>query len=86
MPRTKDKGGSISKEFPISTIDQSILAIYPDMSYSELRTYAQHETSVDIPGILRQRFLLVENGIMTYDLFFAYSGRRLPLIPIESCH
>jgi hypothetical protein len=71
MPRTKDSIGSISKEFPIDTIDQTILAIHPGMSYAELRDYARRETNVDIPALLRQRFLLVENNVITYDLFLS---------------
>ena len=74
MPKTKDRIGSISKEFPIDAIDQTILAIQPGISYAELRDYAQRETNVDIPGILRQRFLLVENNIITYDLFLSLAN------------
>src|SRR5262245_15753544 len=74
MPNTKNRIGSISKEFPIDAIDQTILAIQPGMSYAELRDYAQRETNVDIPGILRQRFLLVENNIITYDLFLSLAN------------
>jgi len=44
------------------------------MSYSELRNYAQRETHVDIAAILRQRFLLVENNIITYDLFLSLAN------------
>ena len=44
------------------------------MPYAELRDYAQRETNVDIAGILRQRFLLVENNIITYDLFLSLAN------------
>ena len=44
------------------------------MPYAELRNYAQRETNVDIAGILRQRFLLVENNIITYDLFLSLAS------------
>ena len=71
MPSLHGRVGSISKEFPIHAIDQTLLAIRRDMPYPELRDYAQHETNINIAAILGQRFLLIKNNIVTYDLFLS---------------
>jgi hypothetical protein len=38
---------------------------------AELRDYAQRETNINIAAILGQRFLLIKNKLVTYDLFLS---------------
>lgn len=69
--------GSITKEFPLATVDATLNAIRPDMTYSELRDYAARHTHRDLPAILRNRFILVdENERIAYDLFLSLAHQE----------
>jgi hypothetical protein len=64
--------GSITKEFPLDTIDATLKAIRPGMTLDELRAYATQHTHKDVPVILGHRFVLVEDtGRISYDLFMS---------------
>lgn len=64
--------GSLTKEPPLATLDETIRAITPSMGYSALLAYAREHTHKDAPGLIRQRFLLVQkDGTITYDYFLS---------------
>jgi len=68
---------SLTKEFPLNFVDQTILAIKPDMRYSDLLRYAEQYTRSAIPGLLRKRFLLVNNqNRIIYDEFLSLVNRE----------
>ena len=60
--------GSLTKELPISVMDATVSAIQPNMRYSQLLSYARANTHDAAPGLLRQRFLLLDSDeTVTYD-------------------
>jgi len=64
--------GSLSKEVPLAKIDATIRAITPNMRYSELLRIGRTQTHRDAPGLVRQRFILVDNtGTIVYDRFLS---------------
>lgn len=64
--------GSLTKEFPLSQIDRTILAIRPGVTLNQLRQFAEANTHVAIPALLAHRFLLVgTNGRVVYDRFLS---------------
>lgn len=64
--------GSLTKEPPLETLDRTVEAITPGMSYSQLLKYASAHTHRDAPGLVRKRFLLVDSSeIITYDRFLS---------------
>jgi hypothetical protein len=70
--------GSSTKEFPMSEIDTTIAAIYPGMAYSELLSFARANTRSDIPGLLQNRFISVENRTVVYERFLQLFKERGP--------
>jgi hypothetical protein len=73
MARNRNTG-SPTKEFPIDRIDATLRLITPGMTYSELRDRARVHTHVDIPGVLRKRFLLVGQDQVEDDLFLSVAN------------
>jgi hypothetical protein len=66
--------GSLTKEPPLKTLDATIEAISPGMTYDRLRQRARSDprSHVDAPGLLRQRFLLLDkDGRIQYDEFLS---------------
>lgn len=60
--------GSLTKEPPISTLDGTLSAIRPGMSYDQLLEYARKFTHRDAPGLIRKRFILVDDdNTIVYD-------------------
>ena len=75
--------GSLTKEFPLhEKIDATIALIQPDMTYKQLRQLASANTSIDIPAILANRFLLVQNGTIIQDRFLNLVAERGVSAPI----
>lgn len=76
--------GSLTKEPPLATLDATIRAIRPGMTYNELLDYARTHTHRDAPGLIRKRFLLVEHdGTIAYDQFLSLAeieGLESPLV------
>ena len=73
---TKDYG-SLTKEFPLSSVDKTIEAITPGMRYSDLLRYAKKETESSVPGLIRKRFLSVDDpDRIIYDEFLALIKRE----------
>lgn len=70
----KHPAGSLTKEFPITSIDQTIRAITPGMSFDDLRAWAETNTNSAIPAILRNRYLLVRNDRIVYDEFLSLAA------------
>jgi hypothetical protein len=66
--------GSLTKEFPITSLDQTIQAITPGMAYDDLRQYAREHTNASIPSVLKNRFLLVLDGQVVYDEFLSLAA------------
>jgi hypothetical protein len=69
MPR--HPAGSLTKEFPLASIDQTIQAITPGMTFSQLRAFAATNTNDALGPILRNRFLLVRDDQIVYDEFLS---------------
>ena len=68
---------SLTKEFPLANVERTIEAIRPGMNYGELRKFARQNTSADIPGLLRKRFLLIDkSNRVVYDEFLALVKRE----------
>lgn len=63
--------GSLTKEFPLGSIDATIRAITPGLGYEDLKRWAEANTNGAIPAILRNRYLLVRNGEIVYDEFLS---------------
>jgi hypothetical protein len=60
--------GSLTKEFPLDSVDQTIGAITPGMTFDQMRTYAGANTHDALAPILRNRYLLVQpDGQIVYD-------------------
>lgn len=70
----KHPAGSLTKEFPIASIDQTIRAITPGMAFDDLRVWADTHTNSAIPAILRNRYLLVRNDRIVYDEFLSLAA------------
>jgi hypothetical protein len=69
--------GSLTKEMPLSKVDGTIQAITRGMEYVELLRFARGSTQKDIPGLIRKRFLLVDDtGHVVYDEFLSLIERR----------
>jgi hypothetical protein len=67
--------GSLTKEPPLATLDDTIRAIAPGVSYSALLMHARVHTHRDAPGLIRQRFLLVrKDGTISYDHFLSLAA------------
>jgi hypothetical protein len=67
--------GSLTKEPPLSKLDLTIQSITPGMSYSDLLSFARANTHKDAPGLIRNRFLLVnESNTITYDHFLSLAA------------
>lgn len=73
--------GSLTKEPPLATLDATIRAITPGMSYEALLAYAREATHRDAPGLITKRFLRVErDGSIAYDYFLSLLSTN----PLES--
>jgi hypothetical protein len=78
-----DDRGSLTKEVPLSTIDQTLIAITPGMPFDDLRAYARKNTHADAPGLVRKRFILVdETERITHDEFLSLIQRVGIISPI----
>jgi hypothetical protein len=63
--------GSLTKEFPLASVEQTIDAITPGMRYHDLLQYARANTQSDIPGLISKRFLLIDGSKrIVYDEFW----------------
>lgn len=68
-------GGSLTKEFPLRDIENTVTAIRPGMTLDELRQFAKKRTHAAIPGLLAKRFLLIGNGrTIVYDKFLSVAA------------
>jgi len=65
--------GSLTKELRLPDLDATIEAITPNMEYSTLLDIARKDPRMhrDAPGLVRERFLLVDAGKIVYDLFLS---------------
>jgi len=63
--------GSLTKEFPLSQIDETILAIRPGMTYDQVRELAHVQGRSSIPALLDNRFLLFGDDRVIYDRFLS---------------
>lgn len=69
--------GSLTKELPISTLDDTITAIRPGMPYDQLLSYARANTLDAAPGLIRKRFILVDDDeTIMYDRFLQLVSER----------
>lgn len=71
---TRKELGSLTKEPPLRVLDATIQAITPGMTYARLRRLADSDPRmhVDAPGLLRQRFLLLDQEArIQYDEFLS---------------
>jgi hypothetical protein len=69
--------GSLTKEFPLASVEQTISAIDPGMHYRDLLQYARANGVKDIPGLARKRFISVDHsGRVVYDEFLALVQRE----------
>jgi len=67
--------GSLTKEPPLATLDATIRAVTPGMSYDSLLAYARINTHRDAPGLISKRFLRVgSNGTVAYDYFLSLAA------------
>ena len=70
MP-TRDLG-SLTKEPPLATLDATIRGIRPGMPYDQLLEYGRRHTHKDAPGLVRKRFLLLDDQHqIVYDRFLS---------------
>lgn len=70
MP-TRDLG-SLTKEPPLATLDATIRGIRPGMPYDQLLEYGRRHTHKDAPGLVRKRFLLLDDEHqIVYDRFLS---------------
>jgi hypothetical protein len=76
--------GSLSKEPRHSKLEATLRAIRPGMQYQTILRYSRTHTHRDAPGLLKQRFLLInEDDSIAYDHFLslvAAHGVSAPLI------
>ena len=64
--------GSLTKEPPLTTLDATIRAVTPGMSYASLLAHARAHTHRDAPGLVSKRFLLLSGGgTIIYDYFLS---------------
>lgn len=64
--------GSITKEFPFEQVVATLNGIRPGMTYGELREFAARHTHRDIPGAIRNRWLLInQRQVIQYDLLLS---------------
>jgi hypothetical protein len=79
----KDQG-LLTKEPPLATLDATIRAVTPGMSYADLLAYARLNTHKDAPGLISKRYLTVErDGTIAYDHFLSLAathGLESPLV------
>jgi hypothetical protein len=67
--------GSLTKEPPLATLDATIRAVTPGMSYDALLAYARSATHRDAPGLITKRFLRVgRDGSIAYDYFLSLAS------------
>lgn len=64
--KKKRMTGSLTKEFPLSQVEEAILLTVGGISQADLRANAAHK---DIPAIIEKRFLLVEDNRILQDRF-----------------
>jgi hypothetical protein len=70
-----DEFGSLTKEPPLATLDDTIRAVTPGMSYSNLLSHASRHTHKDAPGLIVQRYLLLaSDNTITYDHFLSLAA------------
>lgn len=74
QPGGRHPAGSLTKEFPLDSVDSTFRAISPGMAYGDLRQWAATNTNDAIPAILRNRFLLVRNDQIVYDEFLSLAA------------
>src|SRR5262245_30855095 len=64
--------GSISKEFSLDLIRQTLLGVQASMTYAQLRGYAGLNTRADIAALLCHRWLLLDSRkTIVYDRFLS---------------
>ena len=68
--------GSLTKEFPLATIEATLAAITPGMRFDELRKFAAQHTHQDAPGLIRKPFLLMDGERIVYDAFLSLVKRE----------
>lgn len=69
--------GSLTKEVPLIRVEETISAITPNMSYSELLRFAKTNTHGDILGLIVKRFLLLDpSRRIIYDEFLSLARRE----------
>jgi hypothetical protein len=71
--------GSLTKEPALSKIDATIVAVTPDIKYTDRVEYARANSPVthgDAPGLISKRFLLVQDQRIIYDRFLSLVGTR----------
>jgi hypothetical protein len=67
---------SLTKEFPLATIDITIAAITPGMRFDALRSFARTHAHPDAPGLIRKRFLLMDGERIVHDAFLSLVKRE----------
>jgi hypothetical protein len=76
--------GSLTKEPPLAKLDATIQAVSLGMSYGALLRFARGNTHKDAPGLIRNRFLLVNaDQTIAYDHFLSLAksyGLTNPLV------
>lgn len=74
---SKRDWGSLTKEPPLATLDDTISAVWPGMSYEQLLSYARTNTLAAAPGLIRKRFLLVDSDeTIIYDRLLQVINER----------
>jgi hypothetical protein len=68
--------GSLSKEFPLEQIENTLRLARGGMEYAEYRRFAEARTNVELAAITSKRFLLVDHGIVTRDYFLSLVERE----------
>lgn len=60
--------GSLTKEPPLATLEATLRAIGPGMTYGHLLAHAAKHTHRAVPGLLKKRFLLLDpSDVIVYD-------------------
>lgn len=76
--------GSLTKETPLSKLDGTIEAIRPGMQYAALLNFAREHTHNTAPGLIRKRFILVDDDdTIIYDRFLqlvSEHGIKAPIV------
>jgi hypothetical protein len=76
--------GSLTKEPPLAKLDATIREISPGMSYRTLLQFARGNTHKDAPGLIRNRYLLINSDqTIAYDHFLSLAkthGLTSPLV------